>query len=509
MARRRKNEPTTYTCLFCNRSFEKEQVLFADEIAVTRNVAPDATQAAFFSHDFVRAPKTVPTQLWHRWNYSNPTGCMFDGEEMPKIITVRRMDGKLPEGPVSEPSAANDQSRLIAEKMMALDDMATPGIPTKPAQEHESLLSMVLGSIGPEDTKRLDKRICPYCHCIVPKGIGRLPVYRIAMLGGKASGKTTYMLLAASQLVQRNNRHSVLGDELELARGSLVGESALFFDEMFDLCRIGQLPSTQMTENKSVFPLVMCIEPYDNAISPFFLILQDYPGEGMGNGTFMINNPGILDANGVILLVDPDQLRVRRPRAEAKPDAPKEEACQATLDETCENFRENIDQFRKLKEIIVTLHKIDKLYQSGVNDQNGLGPLDRGSLKEDHRERIDTEVLARIDRAACHVFAELLGFPGNANRVAVHFRNLLGCNRIKKRDRRPSLAFKAVSAHTLVPSDTAFVSNVTLGDICYGHRLLEPVLELLYHAGLLPGDADNQKRHGFFGWAAADGGVRR
>lgn len=509
MERRRRNEITKYTCLFCNRSFEKEQVLFADEIAVTRNVAPDAVQTAFFTHDFVRGPKTVPTQLWHRWDYANPQGCEFDGEEMPKIITVRRMDGKLPEGPVSEPSAANDQSRLIAEKMMAMDNMAAPSLPVKPAQEHESLLSMVLGSIGPEDTKRLDKRICPYCHCIVPKGIGRLPVYRIAMLGGKASGKTTYMLLAASQLVQRNNRHSVLGDELELARGSLVGESALFFDEMFDLCRIGQLPSTPMAENKSVFPLVMRIEPFDNTISPFFLILQDYPGEGMGNGTFMINNPGVLKADGGILLVDPDQLRVRRPRSEDKPDAPKEEVCQATLNETCEHFRDNIDQFRKLKEIIVTLHKIDKLYRPGVNDQNGLGPLDNGSLRDEHRERINTEVLAQIDRAACHVFAELLGFPGDANRVVVHFRNLLGCNRIRRRDRRPQLSFKAVSARTLPPFDIADINNAMLGDICYGHRLLEPLLELLCHAGLLPGDTDSQKRRGLFGWAVADGHVRQ
>lgn len=505
MMQRKKKEITTYTCLFCNRSFKKEQVLFADEIALTRNVAPDAVQTAFFSHDFVRGPKTVPTQLWHRWDYANPKGCTFAGEEMPRIIEVRRVDGKLPEGPVSDLYSLNDQSRIIAEKMLPQEGEPATGLHAEPAQERESLLSMVLGSIGPEDTKRLDKRICPYCHCIVPNGLGRLPVYRIAMLGGKASGKTTYMLLAASQLVQRNSRRSVLCDELELARGSLVGESALFFDEMFEQCRIGQLPSTQMAENKSVFPLVMRIEPLDETISPFFLILQDYPGEGMGNGTFMINNPGIMEADGVILLVDPDQMRARRQRAEVSPDAPKEEACQASLEETCDHFRNNIDQFTKIKKIVVTLHKIDKLYRPGADGQTGLGPLDEGSLKDDHRERINTGVLAQIDRAVCHVFAEMLGFPGNANKVTPYFRSLLGCDRIRKRGKRPPLGFKAVSAHTLVPSDTAFLSNATLGDIGYGHRLLEPVLEILCHAGLLPSDADDLKPHGLFGRAAADG----
>ena len=277
MPRQMKRKNTAYTCLFCNRTFKATEVLFADEISNSRNVAPDAVQTVFFTRDFVRGPRTVPTQLWHRWNTLKPDKCVFEDEEIPKIIEVRRADGKLPNAPLNKRASAVDRSRTIAEEMLMQDGDARPA---DAAQEQDSLLAMVLEAFEPDDTKRLDKRICPHCHCIVPEGIGSLPVYRIAMLGGKASGKTTYMLLAANQIVQRGSRQSILGDELELAGGSLIGESALFFDEMFELSRVGKLPSTEMTEHKSVFPLVMRIEPYDDMISPFFLILQDLSGRG-------------------------------------------------------------------------------------------------------------------------------------------------------------------------------------------------------------------------------------
>ena len=100
-------------------------------------------------------------------------------------------------------------------------------------------------------------------------------------------------------------------------------------------------------------------------------------------------------------------------------------------------------------------------------------------------------VLSQIDRAVRHMFAEMLNFPGDADRVTAHFIRLLGC----RRRRGPALSFKGISAHTMVPNDNAFVSNILLENNGYGHRLLEPVLELLCHAQLLPSDMAGRKRH--------------
>jgi len=489
MPRNARNAPRTYTCLFCNQTFTADQVLFSDEITNSRDIAPDPVQSLFY-RDFIRAPKLVPTRLVHKWTVVDKEHqTLEDGSEIPIIIDVKRSKGLLPRMEENDHVSRDGSSKSIAQSMIQ-EELNVDQSASEQEKRHQSLHSMVLSSIidrQDEKLMSLDHRICPHCHCTVPKGLGDLPVFRIAMLGGASSGKTTYMLLAANQIVQYEKENEVLGGILDLAEGSMVGESEAFFEDLFQSYRNGSLPSTDKTMGKSIFPLVMRIDPHDDAMQSFFLILQDYPGEGMRDGTFMINNRSVLRSDGAILLVDPEQMRSAKNLEASNKSEVQESYCFERLNRTCEKFRSNIRQFKQLKSIVFTLHKLDRLYQGNEYVEpvvkSGTSPLDEGSI-EVHKGCIQSAELARIDRAVCHVFADLLHLDNDADKAYTHMLNMLGC----KSARRPFVFCKGISAHTRVSDSNTFRSNIGKDVIGNGHRLLEPVLELLARSALLPSD---------------------
>lgn len=496
MARNNNREKHRYTCLFCNQTFTADQVLFADEITGSRSVAPDPVQRIFFNRDFIRAPSEVPTQLVHNWGDPSVLERNFDLDpEIPRSIRVRRANGDLPQMNGERKVAFGKSSLTITAAMLADAQDSDPNM-SDDEQERKTLRDAAMATFEAGDEKLLIKRICPHCHCTVPVGIGQHQVYRIAMLGGKGCGKTTYMLLAANQMIQRQEANNTLRNELQLADGWLVGESELFYSEIFNLYQQGNLASTSMAEGKSIFPLVIYIEPNEPK-KPFFLVLQDFPGEGMLNEVFLINNRSVLRADGAVLLIDPGQLR----GAQQFPNMDREQEtfCEEPIATTFRSVRTNINAFTKMQKIIVTLHKIDRLYEQveGIEPRlrrNDNPLLGEGALYLYHANQVSMHTLDMVDQAVCHLFADMLNQNGDAMITHRNMCRMLGC----RAGTPPHISFKGISAHTWAEGSQAFESNLKLGSIGNGHRLLEPVLELLADAGLLPSDADVPKRRGFF-----------
>jgi hypothetical protein len=404
----------------------------------------------------------------------------------------------LPPAPLDHRAISGDRSKTIAEAMITAGQSVEQSR-SNAEQEHQNLKDMIMQSINRDTVKRLNKRICPHCHCTVPPGIGDLPVFRIAMLGGKASGKTTYMLLAISQIIHGNNANNTLDRGLHLAGGSLVGESAQLYNELFDLYRQGVLNSTEMVEDKGVFPLVLQVNPRSRRHCSFFLVLQDFPGEGMRNDSYLINNRAVLGADGAILLVDPGQLRQLPEENQIENPMQRETYCNEELEETCDEFRKHLNLFENLRSIIVTLNKIDKLYENRLHMQPHLvmgnnSMLDIGSLQDHHISEIDPETLELVSRSVCYIFANLMNLAQDVTITENRFRQILGCEDAQSR----MIHFKGISAHTWSEGAQSFRSNLEMSAIGNGHRLLEPVLELLGQASLLPVKPLQQERGRLF-----------
>lgn len=534
-------EPKLYRCLFCGETFHAKDVLFADEITMASQAYPDPVLVRHYE-TFVSAPDKIPTQLLHRWDGLPPQNLNFSsGEEIPDSIYVRCYDGQLK---LDKPDAVQAQADAGAA---LLENLAGDGEQGNTAGQLQKIQKELLHGVDREHRKNIKKRICPHCHCAVPKDLGKLPIYRVSMLGGTSSGKTTYMLLAARQITKIDPVGNVLNDVLDLASGSLIGESALYFQQMYNLYLSGKLQGTPSTEYiaKPVFPLVFLVTPKNNS-KAFFLILQDYPGEGMKRDDYFINSPSTLAADGVILMVAPEQMMnsaaVMSAKNVGKGTYPRPEPAQETfigspaesgvrtsplelslgpnisvarkhteetdteklvtgdiktttlkpqyciddLPNTAKIISENITMFTRLQKIVVTLSKLDCLYKEDARSlsilQRGQYPLlENGDLRTDHQHCINRSVLNDLHLIMTQVFSTFERSTGKPERDYANLIDMLGC----KGEGKPLVTLKAVSCYTWDDSIMEYVQFVSEQPVL-GHRLLEPLLELLADAKLLP-----------------------
>lgn len=517
-------EPKLYRCLFCGETFHASEVLFADEIKKASQAYPDPVLVQQYEK-FISAPDIIPTQLLHRWDGLPLQNLDFSsGEEMPFSIHACCYDGQLK---LDKPDAVQAQADAGAA---LLENLAGDGEQGNTAGQLQKIQKELLRGVPEGTYKEINKRICPYCHCTVPVGLEQLRTYRVSMLGGTSSGKTTYMVLAARQMTTLYPGGNVLNNALNLANGELIGESDAYFRKIHDLYIHHKLQGTPIAEYipKRVFPLVFRMTPR-NGSEPFFLTLQDYPGEGMVRSDHFINSPNTLAADGVILLVDPEQLMnctsmiQKQPEYEGvpaqQPEArdgslaqitasapdnivttlagqtasektdtqPEEELhCIDDLPQTARVMCENINRFFHLQKIVVTLSKLDCLYPRMQKDfsilQRGQYPLlENGDLRQDHRDYINLSVLDNLNMIMKQVLSTFERSLGNPERDYTNLKDMLGCEGEKK----PLVTLKAVSSYTWDDARMEYVQFVCNQPVP-GHRLLEPLLELLADARLLP-----------------------
>ena len=110
--------------------------------------------------------------------------------------------------------------------------------------------------------------LCPHCHCRLPDYFDRYKKIRIGLYGGKRSGKTAFMVTSTYMMQQ-----GFAG-----ATAAVQGESKKPYDILLEQAR--DTEGLKSTPNGKVFPIIVLVTPGNNTDrQPFFLVLQDIPGE--------------------------------------------------------------------------------------------------------------------------------------------------------------------------------------------------------------------------------------
>jgi GTPase SAR1 family protein len=162
-------------------------------------------------------------------------------------------------------------------------------------------------------------RICPACHIQLPVHFGKVRSRLIALVGAKESGKTVYMTVLVHELMHR------VGEDLNAAISGADDDTRLRFAEDYEqpLYRDARLLASTTTaaardraplvfrfttESKSMLNRNGTGEPHRTLLSFF-----DTAGEDLRSVQSVEDNVQYLaSADGVVLLLDPLQMRGAR-----------------------------------------------------------------------------------------------------------------------------------------------------------------------------------------------------
>ncbi|GAB2842027.1 TRAFAC clade GTPase domain-containing protein [Lentzea nigeriaca] len=161
-------------------------------------------------------------------------------------------------------------------------------------------------------------RVCPRCHSQLPVQFGQIDSRLIALVGAKDSGKTVYMTVLLHELmndVGARIHASVLGADASTSnRFETVYQHALY-----DKHELYGATPTAKKERGGRRPLVFNLTIGGRSkVRSTLLSFYDTAGEDMTTENSIDQNVRYMtSADGIILLLDPLQLRGARPHADA------------------------------------------------------------------------------------------------------------------------------------------------------------------------------------------------
>lgn len=328
-----------YYCPFCSGRFRAGDILFVDEDHVSggmNNAEYDAEHNALESKVLsVREIKMDdanicieqrPKYKFHRWkkpennlpfaelleepHVLEDSGCPDDIRVIRnKGLTPGQLRGDLPapweKTPAKQSEDAPKEQMNQALSGQSILKMLADSMNSGKNAAQQAAVSEIMPD---EATATLTKKACPLCHCVLPDQFGHVPVYRVALLGGTASGKTTYMVSTANQLISMNGLPSGLINSCQVC-----DESKRYFDFLIKCLEYNRLEATMKDDAtiiRFVFPIVLNVTASTEdgmGERDFILIISDIPGEGMRDRAFLMEYPGLRQADGAIMLMDPLQ----------------------------------------------------------------------------------------------------------------------------------------------------------------------------------------------------------
>jgi len=154
----------------------------------------------------------------------------------------------------------------------------------------------ILTSVSYGDKKESTVRVCPECHCILPKGYGTRKTFFIAVVGTKGSGKTVYLSQLFKELVGRLNNAGLR---------VLKSESL----EKFSKCKAVEseekLPTGTSKEHSPPPVFTTTLN------KKYEFVFYDIAGENCDNSKDFVDikrGKNVEFADGIILLISPEQL---------------------------------------------------------------------------------------------------------------------------------------------------------------------------------------------------------
>lgn len=341
----------------------------------------------------------------------------------------------------------------------------------------------------------LPTRACPNCHCMLPLGFGTIPNYSVCLFGGRAAGKTAYLVALLQQL-------SIQLSACGLGSVSIVAESLRYFVPQMQLYSDTGITLPTPVDSK-LFPLVLrytnlsCSPPKD-----CFFTLYDIAGEGIIDKSGLIDeaylagHDGLKKAETVMLMLDPNMLcngayfhdsKIQEDIGSPEEDSPAVEEsgnehdfCSVPVTAFLSQTYVINSYLKDLKHIIAVVTKMDQpLTVDEILFRSPQSRLKQNNIKECHQRAVDTGELAAVSSELSRFFDSKLGSGSIREQIVNAFNG-----KVKK----PLML--GVSTYTRISDQNGkpCFKNIHSKEASK-HRIIEPFLALLYFYGL----ADSKK----------------
>ena len=449
-------------CLFCGKTFSVREIVFAKNESTGAGCPVDEIFKKAVEEEYKLIEGDVAVEPPRRRFYTWDIDDVQSTEDGPgESLIPRTVMGHL----TQEAIRVTRKKSILA----SIDDSETE------EQSEESREITLLSSV----------RLCPRCHMTLPDGFMTEEVRRIGLLGGSRSGKTTYMVVACKYL---ENYFGLLSGGLNLGDVEFLQESNACLKKLYESQK-KEITGSIATERersglkeKPVFPLIAHIVPARKDYKPFYMIIQDIPGEYMlPEYQDLLINSAIPQSTDLISLVDINSLTWTRMKEDDKPYG---DYCELGPNELFRNFHvlgNELSKEKKLQTIQLCLTKLD--FWLDANKAVGEGTVLARNGNEEHRESISDR---RLEDISVQVNYRLGNIGGMDQRglMDTMLRNL-GLT-----DFNVHKAYTTVASRMVPGNENMFKG----GGIDYSTSLnvLEPLLNIFSWANLLPHDSNER-----------------
>lgn len=280
-----KKDEKKYTCLFCKKTFTKDEIVFG----LTLKTPDPAYNDVIFNQQLAN---------YQHKSYTDENGVLHGLRPVSRrMIDLKSEKTKIISFEANGLPLVVEGPLISNEQRMEIED---DGLSFSENDNSHAL------DAGEEEIVRTTERLCPHCHFTLPKGFADDKVFQIGLIGGSRSGKTTYMAVVTEYLQKKMwNLNSGLDlAEVELLPECKKDQEALYYSQRNPLgaeadAIVGEI------KGQMIMPIIMRIRPEHEEFKPFFIAFQDIPGEYLlpENRHFLINS-NIPLSNHIIFLID-------------------------------------------------------------------------------------------------------------------------------------------------------------------------------------------------------------
>ena len=438
-----------YFCPYCGREIKKEDVLFYKK---TQEKYRDDVRGRFLKDHGV---EDVDANNQFNRKYFHPS---WDEEGNP-INVVKTDENGFPTQLQDKMSNGLEPKNLNKKKVD--DQFGADSYSYQAENEDDAGQKIVV----------LPNRACPHCHLELPFRFGMLPTYRISMFGCRAAGKTTY-LVNLFQCVQEKLTINNLGTlMLEEESKQFLAPKIRSFEET------GSVLPTPAAQG-----LLPIVSTFKLKGKEAFVIFSDIAGEGMDDPEYIAAHEGVTHCETLLLMIDPNMLsstygaQFERnhqgghiDQTAGQVERPSLETFMATAGTYLQDFGEN------LKNVLCVVTKLDMLFEGEPGIFSGDSAEVTKDCGERHRDAVNLSLLRNVQK-------DLDNFMDRRYKknIETMVKDTLGQDK--------HVALLGVSSSTIKKgAGGSFEIELHSEGSATKHRIIEPLLTILFWNGLIPG----------------------
>ena len=357
--------------------------------------------------------------------------------------------------------------------------------------------------------RTLTTRVCPHCHCELPRNYGLYPIINVALIGGKAAGKTAFLLNMTQRLSSDLSKRN-------LGTASLVGESQKYF-EILETSYLELGGSTIGTPADALlFPFVFEYTSLTDASKSCYVTIYDMAGESMKNADALGEQMGLRNSQTVLMMLDSNMLNegMYFNEARQREAANQSDDFAATDGSSCYNspidtfLAERIASYKgahifdHVCNVIAVTTKIDQVLCSATEKQNFRAEnimikqnLESESINQGtgarqtnymHHGGFDYAILNKVETEVLSFYSRK-GQTNLREKIQNAFANNFGANADNKKVNVYMLAASTYTRHKeMETANSGCIFQNDYTNIGKKHRIIEPFLLVLAGRGRLP-----------------------